>query len=69
MQDRFQPGEGWAILLVPRKVFFTKSVGIHREELRSFELALRGAGIEKCTSSRYPASCRQGAVSYPAMKD
>ena len=28
-------------LLVPKKMFFTKGVGTHREELRSFELALR----------------------------
>jgi arginine decarboxylase len=29
-------------------MFFTKGVGTHKEELRSFELALRDAGIEKC---------------------
>ncbi len=34
--------------LVPRNIFFTKGVGFHKEELRSFELALRDAGIEKC---------------------
>ena len=33
--------------MVPKKVFFTKGAGIHRDELRSFELALRDAGIEK----------------------
>ncbi len=33
---------------VPKKVFFTKGVGRHREKLSSFELALRNAGIEKC---------------------
>lgn len=32
---------------VPTKVFFTKGVGRHREQLTSFELALRDAGIEK----------------------
>ncbi|MDP1993484.1 MAG: pyruvoyl-dependent arginine decarboxylase, partial [Syntrophales bacterium] len=31
-------------LYVPKKMFFTKGVGIHREELHSFELALRDAG-------------------------
>jgi len=35
-------------ILVPKKLFFTKGVGTHKEELRSFELALRDAGIEKC---------------------
>lgn len=48
--------------LVPTKVFFTKGVGNHREELRSFELALRDAGIEKCNlvhvSSIFPPGCK-----------
>jgi arginine decarboxylase len=47
---------------VPRKLFFTKGVGIHKEELRSFELALRDAGIEKCNlvtvSSILPPHCK-----------
>lgn len=30
---------------VPRKIFLTKGVGIHREKLTSFEMALRRAGI------------------------
>lgn len=34
--------------MIPKKVFFTKGVGIHREKLASFEAALRQAGIEKC---------------------
>ncbi|MBW3011707.1 arginine decarboxylase, pyruvoyl-dependent [Candidatus Woesearchaeota archaeon] len=33
---------------VPSKIFFTKGVGIHKDKLASFELALRNAGIEKC---------------------
>jgi arginine decarboxylase len=47
---------------VPRRVFLTKGVGRHREELHSFELALRDAGIEKCNlvqvSSILPPGCR-----------
>ncbi len=39
-------------ILVPKKMFFTKGVGTHKEELRSFELALRDAGIEKCNLIR-----------------
>ena len=35
-------------VLVPKKMFLTKGVGTHKDELRSFELALREAGIEKC---------------------
>jgi arginine decarboxylase len=49
-------------LLVPKKMFFTKGVGTHKAELRSFELALRDAGIEKCNlvyvSSILPPECR-----------
>ena len=48
--------------LVPRRVFFTKGVGKHRNRLQSFELALRKAGIEKCNlvrvSSILPPSCK-----------
>ena len=47
---------------VPKKLFFTKGVGTHKEELHSFELALRDAGIEKCNlvqvSSIFPPGCK-----------
>lgn len=47
---------------VPKYMFFTKGLGTHREELRSFELALRNAGIEKCNlvhiSSILPPGCK-----------
>ena len=49
-------------LLVPKKMFLTKGVGTHKEELRSFELALRDAGIEKYNlvrvSSILPPDCK-----------
>ena len=48
--------------LVPTKIFFTKGVGTHKEELRSYELALKDAGIEKCNlvyvSSIFPPGCK-----------
>ena len=48
--------------LVPTRVFFTKGVGSHKEELRSYELALKDAGIEKCNlvnvSSIFPPGCK-----------
>ena len=48
--------------LVPTRMFLTKGVGHHKEELRSFELALRNAGIEKCNlvtvSSILPPNCQ-----------
>jgi len=33
---------------IPKKVFLTKGVGVHKDRLASFEAALRSAGIEKC---------------------
>ena len=49
-------------LLVPKRMFFTNGVGRHPNELRSFELALRDAGIEKCNivhvSSIFPPECK-----------
>lgn len=48
--------------IIPRRVFFTRGVGRHKEELRSFELALRDAGIEKLNlvhvSSIMPPGCK-----------
>lgn len=48
-------------LLVPSKLFLTKGVGVHRERLSSFELALRDAKIAKYNlvnvSSIFPAHC------------
>jgi len=48
--------------LVPKKLFFTKGVGWHKYKLRSYELALRDAGIEKFNlvqvSSILPPECK-----------
>lgn len=48
--------------MLPKKMFFTKGVGIHAEYLQSYELALRNAKIEKCNlvhvSSIVPPKCR-----------
>ena len=53
-------------MAVPTKIFFTKGVGIHRDRLASFELALRKAGIEKYNlvyvSSIFPPNCRMITV-------
>ncbi len=49
-------------MYVPKKIFFTKGLGIHKEKLTSFELALRHAGIAPFNlvgvSSICPAGCR-----------
>jgi arginine decarboxylase len=54
--------------LVPRRVFFTKGVGKHRNRLQSFEMALRKAGIETCNlvrvSSIMPPGCKIVPRSY-----
>ena len=46
---------------IPDKIFLTKGVGIHRERLASFELALRDAGTAFCNlvyvSSILPPGC------------
>src|ERR1700733_7955215 len=48
--------------MVPKKIFFTKGVGKHRERLTSFELALRDAGIAAQNlvrvSSIFPPQCK-----------
>ena len=49
--------------MIPTKVFFTKGVGTAKEQLTSFELALRNAGIEKfnlvSVSSILPPGCKK----------
>ena len=48
--------------LIPRKLFLTRGVGIHKEKLTSFELALREAGIAQFNlvrvSSIFPPHCQ-----------
>jgi len=43
-------------------MFFTKGVGVHRDKLASFDLALREAGVEMCNlvrvSSILPPGCK-----------
>jgi arginine decarboxylase len=47
--------------LVPQKIFFTKGVGVHKEKLTSFEMALRDAKIAQHNlvrvSSIFPPHC------------
>lgn len=55
-------------MYVPKQLFFTKGVGVHREKLSSFEMALRDASIA-CynlvrVSSIFPPNCEE--VSIPA---
>ncbi len=50
-------------LLVPKAIFFTNGVGVHKDRLSSFELALRNAGVEKANlvtvSSIFPPRCKE----------
>ncbi|MDD2753497.1 MAG: arginine decarboxylase, pyruvoyl-dependent [Candidatus Portnoybacteria bacterium] len=49
--------------MVPSRVFFTKGVGVHKEYLTSFEMALRDAGIAPfnlvTVSSIFPPGCKR----------
>jgi len=48
--------------MLPKQIFLTRGVGRHREQLSSFELALRTAGIAACNlvrvSSIFPGGCK-----------
>jgi arginine decarboxylase len=48
--------------MIPSKLFLTAGVGVHKEKLQSFELALRNASIEKSNlvtvSSILPPKCK-----------
>jgi arginine decarboxylase len=48
--------------MVPNKIFYTKGVGVHKEKLASFEMALRVAGLAHCNlvlvSSIFPPGCK-----------
>ena len=47
---------------VPKEMFLTRGVGVHKEKLVSFELALRDAGIAEYNlvrvSSIFPPNCK-----------
>lgn len=49
-------------MFIPKKLFFTKGVGRHRDGLQSFEMALRDAGVEHVNlvtiSSILPPHCK-----------
>jgi len=61
MQTTFPWSEEGQNGMVPKYVFFTKGVGIHREKLASFESALRDAGIEKYNLVRVSSIFPPGA--------
>ncbi len=48
--------------LIPRKMFFTRGIGVHKQQLTSFEMALREAGIAQFNlvrvSSIFPPFCQ-----------
>ncbi|MDW8068265.1 MAG: arginine decarboxylase, pyruvoyl-dependent [Anaerolineae bacterium] len=48
--------------LIPRKMFFTRGIGVHKQQLTSFEMALREAGIAPFNlvrvSSIFPPFCQ-----------
>jgi arginine decarboxylase len=50
-------------VILPKRIFFTKGVGVHKEYLASFEMALRNAGIAHLNlilvSSIFPPGCKR----------
>ena len=48
--------------MIPKAVFLTRGMGVHKDRLQSFELALRDAGIGMCNlvkvSSILPPNCK-----------
>ncbi|MCK4426944.1 MAG: pyruvoyl-dependent arginine decarboxylase, partial [candidate division Zixibacteria bacterium] len=50
------------MIIIPERMFLTKGVGKHKEQLSSFELALRNAGIANFNlvrvSSIFPPGCK-----------
>ncbi len=58
--------------MVPKRCFFTRGVGKHRNNLQSFEVALRNAGIAHCNlvkvSSIFPAGCKIVTKQYGLSK-
>lgn len=61
LQPNQQPSASNAF--VPKRMFFTKGVGFHKEYLQSFEMALRDAGIAEynlvTVSSIFPPNCKR----------
>jgi arginine decarboxylase len=49
--------------MIPKRCFFTKGVGVHKERRTSFEQAVRSAGLAHCNlvliSSIYPPFCKR----------
>jgi arginine decarboxylase len=57
-----EKGQQITMRLVPHKLFLTRGVGVHKEKLTSFEMALREAGIAHFNlvrvSSIFPPRCK-----------
>lgn len=53
--------------IIPRRIFFARGKGVHKEKLASFEAALRDAGIANLNlvyvSSIFPPGCKKIPVS------
>jgi arginine decarboxylase len=52
--------------IIPKRIFFTRGKGVHKEKLASFEAALRDAGIANqnlvYVSSIFPPGCKKISV-------
>jgi arginine decarboxylase len=51
---------------LPKRVFLTRGVGVHRQQLAAFEYALRDADIEQQNLVTVSSTCRRNASSFRA---
>jgi len=58
-----EPVQNSGLNFVPKSIFFTNGVGVHKDYLTSFELALRDAGVATANlvtvSSIFPPHCKE----------
>lgn len=54
--------------MIPQKFFLTKGVGVHKDKLASFEMALRKAGIAKCNLVTVSSILPPGCVKVPTQQ-
>jgi hypothetical protein len=57
------------MIIIPRKIFLTKGEGKHKEQLSSFELALRNAKIANLNLVRVSSIFPRDAGCFPETKD
>ena len=61
--EKQPPPQKQKLIILPERVFFTRGYGVHKEQLASYEEALRNAGVAPFNlvnvSSIFPAGCKK----------